>query len=112
MRRIIDLSNFDNGFSVLPTGQSGLFGSAHYKTKQGFKRRQLQAVSFSVEAIKKESKNKLSFVPNKPYPLTKTTLPRTFLSAIALIELTASSIGTALDIRGFIFPAARAVQSL
>ena len=27
MRRVIDFSDFDNGFSILPTGQSGLFRS-------------------------------------------------------------------------------------
>ena len=30
MRRVIDFSNFDNGFSILPTGQSGVFKSPHY----------------------------------------------------------------------------------
>ena len=64
MRRIIDLSNFDNGFSVLPTGQSGLFGSAHYKDQTRlYNEDNYKPFRFSVEAIKKESKNKLSFVP-------------------------------------------------
>ena len=30
MRRVIDFSNFNNGFSILPTGQSGVFKSPHY----------------------------------------------------------------------------------
>ncbi len=64
MRRIIDLSNLDNGFSVLPTGQSGLFGSPHYKDQTKlYNEDRYKPFRFSREAIKKESKNKLSFVP-------------------------------------------------
>ena len=64
MRRIIDLSNLDNGFSVLPTGQSGLFGSPHYKDQTKlYNEDRYKPFRFSREAIKKESKNRLSFVP-------------------------------------------------
>ena len=64
MRRIIDLSNLDNGFSVLPTGQSGLFGSPHYKDQTKlYNGDKYKPFRFSRGAIKKESKNKLLFVP-------------------------------------------------
>ena len=64
MRRIIDLSNLDNGFSVLPTGQSGLFGSPHYKDQTKlYNGDKYKPFRFSRGVIKKESKNKLLFVP-------------------------------------------------
>ena len=64
MRRIIDLSNFDNGFSVLPTGQSGLFDSPHYKDQTKlYNEDRYKPFRFSRGAIKKGSKNKLSFIP-------------------------------------------------
>ena len=64
MRRIIDLSNLDNGFSVLPTGQSGLFGSPHYKDQTKlYNSDKYKPFRFSKESIKQTSKNKLVFVP-------------------------------------------------
>jgi len=64
MRRIIDLSDLDNGFSVLPTGQSGLFGSPHYKDQTKlYNNDKYKPFRFSEETIKQTSKNKLVFVP-------------------------------------------------
>ncbi len=64
MRRIIDLSNLDNGFSVLPTGQSGVFGSPHYKDQtELYNSDQYKKFRFSEEAIKKAAENKLVFLP-------------------------------------------------
>ena len=66
MRRIIDLSNLDNGFSVLPTGQSGVFGSPHYKDQtELYNNDKYKKFLFSKEAIKKASRNTLLFVPKK-----------------------------------------------
>ena len=64
MRRIIDLSNLDNGFSVLPTGQSGVFGSRHYSDQTGlYNNDKYKKFMFSKEAIRQASKNTLLFVP-------------------------------------------------
>ena len=64
MRRIIDMSNLDNGFSVLPTGQSGVFGSRHYSDQTGlYNNDKYKKFMFSKEAIRQASKNTLLFVP-------------------------------------------------
>ena len=65
MRRIIDLSNFDNGLSVLPTGQSGLFGSKHYDDQAPlYNSNSYKPFQFFEETIKNDpSMKKLVFLP-------------------------------------------------
>ena len=64
MRRIIDLSNLDKGFSVLPTGQSGVFGSRHYSDQtELYNSDQYKRFRFSEDAIKEAAENKLVFLP-------------------------------------------------
>jgi penicillin amidase len=65
MRRIIDLSNFDNGLSVLPTGQSGLFGSKHYGDQAPlYNSNSYKPFQFFEETIKNDpSMKKLVFLP-------------------------------------------------
>ena len=54
MRRVIDFSDFDNGFSILPTGQSGLFGSKHYDDQtELYNQGEFKPFEFSKSAIKK-----------------------------------------------------------
>lgn len=65
MRRIIDLSNLDNGFSILPTGQSGVFGSKHYDDQAELYNQGLfKNFKFSEEAIRSDANmKKLLFKP-------------------------------------------------
>ena len=65
MRRIIDLSNLDNGLSVLPTGQSGLFGSKHYDDQSSlYNSDNYKPFQFHEETIKNDpSMKKLIFLP-------------------------------------------------
>ena len=62
MRRIIDFSNFDNGLSILPTGQSGQFNSLHYKDQtEKYNKGEFKPFKFSKEAIQSSSHRKLIF---------------------------------------------------
>ena len=65
MRRIIDLSNLDNGLSILPTGQSGLFGSKHYDDQSSlYNSDSYKPFQFHEETIKNApSMKKLIFLP-------------------------------------------------
>ena len=65
MRRIIDLSNLDNGLSILPTGQSGLFGSKHYDDQSSlYNSDNYKPFQFHEETIKNDpSMKKLIFLP-------------------------------------------------
>jgi len=65
MRRIIDLSNLDNGLSILPTGQSGLFGSKHYDDQSSlYNSDSYKPFQFHEETIKNDpSMKKLIFLP-------------------------------------------------
>ena len=65
MRRIIDLSNLDNGLSILPTGQSGLFGSKHYDDQAPlYNSNSYKPFQFHEETIKNDpSMKKLIFLP-------------------------------------------------
>jgi penicillin amidase len=52
MRRVIDFSNFDNGLSILPTGQSGVFKSPHYTDQTSlYNKGEFKSFKFSKEAI-------------------------------------------------------------
>ena len=64
MRRVIDFSDFDNGFSILPTGQSGLFQSKHYDDQtELYNKGEFKPFKFSESAIKNNnSTRKLIFV--------------------------------------------------
>jgi len=62
MRRVIDFSNFDNGFSILPTGQSGLFRSKHYDDQtEMYNAGEFKPFKFSYDAIEKTKSSKLIF---------------------------------------------------
>ena len=62
MRRIIDFSNFDNGLSILPTGQSGLFKSKHYNDQtEMYNAGEFKPFKFSYDAIEKTKSSKLMF---------------------------------------------------
>ncbi len=65
MRRVIDLSNLDNGLSILPTGQSGLFGSKHYDDQSSlYNSDSYKPFQFYEETIKNDpSMKKLIFLP-------------------------------------------------
>ncbi len=55
-RRIIDFSDIDNSLSVLPTGQSGNFMSAHYSDQaELFQRGKYKVMLLDFDRIKKES---------------------------------------------------------
>ncbi|MDB3887780.1 penicillin acylase family protein [Candidatus Marinimicrobia bacterium] len=64
MRRVIDFANFDNGFSILPTGQSGVFKSPHYKDQTSlYNKGKFKPFKFSESVIKEDSTmRKLIFV--------------------------------------------------
>ena len=64
MRRVIDFSDFDNGFSILPTGQSGMFQSKHYDDQtELYNKGEFKPFKFSESAIKNNnSTRKLIFV--------------------------------------------------
>ena len=64
MRRIIDFSDFDNGFSILPTGQSGIFQSKHYDDQtELYNKGEFKPFKFSESAIKNNnSTRKLIFL--------------------------------------------------
>lgn len=64
MRRVIDFSNFNNGFSILPTGQSGVFNSPHYRDQTSlYNKGKFKPFKFSESIIKKDSTmRKLIFV--------------------------------------------------
>ena len=63
MRRVIDFANFDNGFSILPTGQSGVFNSPHYKDQTSlYNKGEFKSFKFSKKAImNQKSVKKLVF---------------------------------------------------
>ncbi len=62
MRRIIDFSNFDKGFSILPTGQSGLFRSRHYNDQIAmYNRGEFKPFMFTYDAINSSKSSKLIF---------------------------------------------------
>ena len=64
MRRVIDFSDFDNGFSILPTGQSGVFKSPHYTDQTLlYNKGEFKSFKFSETVIKDDTKmRKLIFV--------------------------------------------------
>jgi len=64
MRRVIDFANFDNGFSILPTGQSGVFKSPHYRDQTSlYNKGKFKPFKFSESVIKEHSTmRKLIFV--------------------------------------------------
>ena len=64
MRRVIDFSDFDNGFSILPTGQSGMFQSKHYDDQtELYNKGEFKPFKFSESVIKNNnSTRKLIFV--------------------------------------------------
>ena len=63
MRRIIDFSNFDNGLSILPTGQSGQFNSSHYNDQtEKYNKGDFKPFRFTKDAIKSSSHRKLIFL--------------------------------------------------
>ena len=64
MRRVIDFANFDNGFSILPTGQSGVFNSPHYRDQTSlYNKGKFKPFKFSESVIKEDSTmRKLIFV--------------------------------------------------
>ena len=64
MRRVIDFSDFDNGFSILPTGQSGMFQSKHYDDQtELYNKGEFKPFKFSESAIKNNnSTRKLIFL--------------------------------------------------
>jgi penicillin amidase len=64
MRRVIDFSDFDNGFSILPTGQSGVFKSPHYTDQTLlYNKGEFKSFKFSESVIKEDSTmRKLIFV--------------------------------------------------
>ena len=56
MRRVIDFSNFNNGFSILPTGQSGVFKSPHYRDQTSlYNKGKFKSFKFSESVIKEDS---------------------------------------------------------
>jgi penicillin amidase len=56
MRRVIDFSNFDNGLSILPTGQSGVFKTPHYSDQTSlYNRGEFKPFKFSESVIKEDS---------------------------------------------------------
>ena len=62
MRRIIDFSNFDNGLSILPTGQSGLFNSKHYRDQTDiYNKGEFKPFMFTYDAINSSKSSKLVF---------------------------------------------------
>jgi penicillin amidase len=62
MRRVIDFSNFDNGYSILPTGQSGLFRSQHYDNQTDmYNAGKFKPFKFSYDAINDTKSSKLIF---------------------------------------------------
>ena len=62
MRRVIDFSNFDNGYSILPTGQSGLFRSQHYDNQtEMYNAGEFKPFKFSYDAINDTKSSKLIF---------------------------------------------------
>lgn len=62
MRRVIDFSNFDNGFSILPTGQSGLFRSKHYDDQTDmYNKGKFKSFMFTFDAINSSKSSKLVF---------------------------------------------------
>ena len=62
MRRVIDFSNFDNGYSILPTGQSGLFRSQHYDDQTDmYNAGKFKPFKFSYDAINDTKSSKLIF---------------------------------------------------
>ena len=64
MRRVIDFSDFDNGFSILPTGQSGIFQSKHYDDQtELYNKGEFKPFKFSESVIKNNnSTRKLIFL--------------------------------------------------
>ena len=62
MRRVIDFSDFDNGFSILPTGQSGLFRSKHYDDQTDmYNKGEFKPFMFTYDAINSSKSSKLVF---------------------------------------------------
>ena len=62
IRRVIDFSNFDNGYSILPTGQSGLFRSQHYDDQtEMYNAGEFKPFKFSYDAINDTKSSKLIF---------------------------------------------------
>ena len=62
MRRVIDFSDFDNGFSILPTGQSGLFRSKHYNDQtEMYNAGEFKPFMFNYDALDKAKSSKLIF---------------------------------------------------
>ena len=62
MRRIIDFSNFDKGLSILPTGQSGLFNSKHYRDQTDiYNKGEFKPFMFTYDAINSSKSSKLVF---------------------------------------------------
>ena len=56
MRRVIDFANFDNGFSILPTCQSGVFKSPHYRDQTSlYNKGKFKPFKFSESVIKEDS---------------------------------------------------------
>lgn len=63
-RQVIDLGNLERSMAVLPTGQSGHLGSAHYKDQtQLWLSGQLRPMLWSREQVTAYSKEKLSLQP-------------------------------------------------
>ena len=53
---MIDFSNFDNGLSILPTGQSGVFKSPHYSDQTSlYNKGEFKSFKFSESVIKEDS---------------------------------------------------------
>ena len=62
MRRVIDFSDFDNGFSILPTGQSGLFRSKHYDDQTDmYNNGEFKPFMFNYDALDKAKSSKMIF---------------------------------------------------
>ena len=61
-RKELDFSNFDNGYSILPTGQSGLFRSQHYDDQtEMYNAGEFKPFRFSYDAINDTKSSKLIF---------------------------------------------------
>ena len=62
MRRVIDFSDFDNGFSILPTGQSGLFRSKHYDDQTDmYNNGEFKPFMFNYDALDEAKSSKMIF---------------------------------------------------
>lgn len=65
-RRVIDFSDVENSYSVIPTGQSGNPLSEHYDDQsQMFLKGKFRKMMMNAQEIKNTSKNKLSILPTE-----------------------------------------------